>query len=225
MSALLMNADPRVLAAIFGALGIVLGAVTTAAFSHRRERMLQENKIFFESLEWLTKGRQRRNVGIAAIAAFQKNKRLRTFSIPLLIGTAIYLLRESSKDEKADKEKADKEKADKEKADKEKADKGEQSGPNTTEHDLYNMDRIMRLLLRITDKQSKKQVQELKADYERLLEILNSQESWSANNSTKGLKVTPTDLTGWQKQLKEVLKRKEVTLLQRYARNPETKVP
>ena len=164
-------------------LGAVLGASVKALMDQRGNRQLQENQIFFDSLEWFTKGRQRRNVGISAVEAFQGNPRLRSFSIPLLIGTAIYLLRESSEEEESGKRKV--------------------SVHNKTEHDSYNMTRIMRLLLSKKSREdlNEKPTPERRADYKRLLDVIVTQTQWLKTND-KGLEVESKVLDEWAKELR-----------------------
>jgi hypothetical protein len=175
------------LAAIVGFFGLIVGATVGALLNQRGNRKLQEIKIFFDSLEWFTKGRQRRNVGITAVEAVQTNPRLGSFSIPLLIGTAIFLLRESHDEEENESGKM-------------------VHVPNRTEHDLYNMDRIMALLLskENTAVLENKIAQKRKA-YKRLHDTIKNQPDWEKQNPKKGLRVKHEDLDNWKKELRKVL--------------------
>ena len=59
------------------------------------------DEIFFQSLDWLSGGTQKRNLGIAAIEANWDRSRFRQLCVPLLINSAIYLIAESDQADSA----------------------------------------------------------------------------------------------------------------------------
>jgi hypothetical protein len=78
----------QALATLVVGLGGWFLAVATAWLNYRQK----QEETFHNALDWMTKGTQRRNVGIAAIEGSWKRRRFRELSTPVLCGSAIYLL-------------------------------------------------------------------------------------------------------------------------------------
>lgn len=117
----LSDAAATYLAGLMGLFGVltgalIAGAVTflTAKWNHRQK----EQELYLKALEFMGGGSQNRNLGIAAIERLlgaNGSEKRRAESVPLLVGTAIYLLDASGQDGKA--------------------------------HELYNLERVMDLLV------------------------------------------------------------------------------
>jgi hypothetical protein len=96
--------EPLIIAAIVA----FFGSVLVAYLNQREARRQTREDNFFRALEWLTGGTQKRNVGIAAVEFFWKDKkrlflrnhkgqveRFRSLGIDALSNSAMYLLLQS----------------------------------------------------------------------------------------------------------------------------------
>jgi hypothetical protein len=79
-----------------GTLGLMGGFLATSIQYKQRN-----DELFFKALDFLSGGSQNRNLGIAAIELSLKNKKHKALCVSLLIGSAIYLLRESKQKDAA----------------------------------------------------------------------------------------------------------------------------
>jgi len=83
-------------AAIIGALAGGFGGFITAKLQFRQK----SDELLLIALEYLGGGSQKRNVGISALELYWNNTRHKEVCLSLLIGSAIYLLRDSKQDDK-----------------------------------------------------------------------------------------------------------------------------
>jgi len=88
--------DEGVAAVIAGLFGLIAGGL---AVGYENER--KKDELFFKALDFLGGGSQERNLGIAAIELYGKKKKHHALSVSLLIGSAIYLLKESKQKDAA----------------------------------------------------------------------------------------------------------------------------
>ncbi|WP_146193980.1 hypothetical protein [Streptomyces sp. MA5143a] len=73
-----------------GVVGLIVGLV--GAEINRRHKA---DELFFKALEFVKRGTQNRNVGISAVELYWGRKRRRPLCVGFMVGSAIYLLRES----------------------------------------------------------------------------------------------------------------------------------
>lgn len=118
-------------ATIIAALVGLIGGFVAAEISRRQKA----DELFFQALNFLGGKTQVRNLGIAAIELYWKQRRHREVSALLLVGVAIYLLAESDQ--------------------------------TTEEHEKYNLERIVALLLSDTRPSARRAAQ-----YAKLRDIL-----------------------------------------------------
>jgi hypothetical protein len=130
----------------------------------------KDNELLFIAMEYLGGGSQKRNLGISAIELYWNTDQHRDLCISLLIGSAIYLLRESHQGD--------------------------------SEHELYNLSRIMTFLLDHTRLDTK-----LNAHYHQLL--LSIEAAYHPKND-KNLKVKHDDLTLWKEKLQKYLEKNKI---------------
>lgn len=171
------------IAALLGALIGLLGGAIAVLIQYRQKNIELKQKdmelkqkdtelrqkgdeLLFIAMEYLGGGSQKRNIGISAIELYWNTDQHRDLCISLLIGSAIYLLRESHQGD--------------------------------SEHESYNLSRIMTFLLDNT-RLNNNSVQ----NYEQLL--LAIQSAYHPKND-KSLKVDLANLNEWQKRLCEIVK-------------------
>jgi len=82
-----------VIAALFG--------LMAGGFAVGYENARKKDELFYKALDFLGGGSQERNLGIAAIELYGTKKKHHALSVSLLIGSAIYLLKESKQKDAA----------------------------------------------------------------------------------------------------------------------------
>lgn len=91
------EADGAIIAASIAGSITIIASVLAIRDNNRRK----QDELFFKALDFLEGGSQNRNLGIAAIGLSLKNEKHKTLCISLLIGSAIYLLKESKQGDSA----------------------------------------------------------------------------------------------------------------------------
>lgn len=84
------------------ALVVALGGWVLAAVTAWINYRSQTAATFFQALDWMSGGTQKRSIGIAAIEGAWHNRRFRRLSTPLVCSSCIYLLLRSRQRDSAD---------------------------------------------------------------------------------------------------------------------------
>lgn len=129
----------------------------------------KDNELLFIAMEYLGGGSQKRNLGISAIELYWNTDQHRDLCVSLLIGSAIYLLRESHQED--------------------------------SEHELYNLSRIMTFLLNNAGLNNNTRL-----NYSQLLLAVKAAYD---PKSDKNLKVKAEDLNAWKDGLNKLFGNKE----------------
>lgn len=80
---------------------VALGGWIVAAIIAWLNYKQKSEEIFFHTLDWLSGGTQKRNLGISSIEAYWGERKYKDLSLSLLSNTAIYLLLESDQKDSA----------------------------------------------------------------------------------------------------------------------------
>ena len=78
------------------ALVVALGGWVLAAVTTWINYRTQTEATFYQALDWLSGGTQKRSIGIAAIEGSWRRARFRRLSLPLLCSSSVYLLLSSN---------------------------------------------------------------------------------------------------------------------------------
>ena len=94
----MQNAAPSALTEPVATITASLIAFAAGFIAAEISRRQKADELFFKALDFLRGGTQNRNLGLSAIELYWSRKRHRAVAASLLVGSAIYLLRQSKHD-------------------------------------------------------------------------------------------------------------------------------